>query len=94
MVVADANGFGTEVVAFLGARDEHDAVADAEGELLVIVHQGCDGQIGEGKQSASLTDITTVQMVLCHEHLGYGMFSVNFRDPATCVGCKAISTIQ
>ena len=93
-MVADADGFSPEQVAFLGTGYKHDAVADAEGELFTIVHQGGDCQICQGEQCTSLTDIPAVQVVIGDQHLGDGMIGVHLCYPATRIGCKAISAIQ
>ena len=93
-MVADADGFSPEQVAFLGTGYKHDAVADAEGELFAIVHQGGDCQISQGEEGASLTDIPSVQVVIGDQHLGDGMIGVHLCYPATRIGCKAICAIQ
>ena len=93
-MVADADGFSPKQVAFLGAGYKHNAVADAEGELFTLVHQGGDCQISQGEEGASLTDIPSVQVVIGDQHLGDGMIGIHLCYPATRIGCKAIRAIQ
>ena len=94
VVVADAEGFSPKMVALLGTRDVHDAVADADGELASGVHQGGYGEVGQRKQRASLTDVGTIQVACCHYHFCHCMFCVHFCYLATSVGCKSVCTIQ
>ncbi len=94
VMVADADGFCTKQVAFLGAGYKHDAVADAEGELFTIVHQGGDCQICQGEEGASLTDIPPIQVIIGDQHLGDGMIGIGLCYPATRIGCKAVCAIQ
>ena len=94
VVVADADGLCPKQVAFPSARYEHDAVADAEGELLADVHQGCDGEVCQREQRATLAYVPAIEVVVCHQHLSHGVFRVYLRNPATSVGCKAICAIQ
>ena len=94
VMVADADGLCAKQVTLFGTRYKDDAVIDADGELAPTVHQGCDGQVGQCKQSASLTDVCPIQMLLRHHHFCHSMFCVYFCYPATSIGCKTIRTIQ
>ena len=94
VVVAYLDGLGAQEVALLGARYEHDAVADAEGELTVIVHQGSDREVGKRKQSPSLTYVTSIEVFCCHSHFCYCMMFVHFCNSAPSVGGEAVCLIQ
>ena len=93
-MIGHLDGFGAKDIALLGTRHIHDAVADAESELTVVIHQGGNGKVGKGEQGAALTHMTAVEMFSCHSHHGYSVMFVDFCYLATCIGCKAISTIQ
>ena len=94
VVVAYLDSLSAQEVALLGARYEHDAVADAEGELAAVVHEGGNGQIGQGEQGATLTYITPVEVGVGDRHLGYGVVGIYFSYLATGIGCKAVGLVE
>ena len=94
MVVGYMNGFGTEVIAFVGAGYIHDAVADAEGELAAVVHQGCDGEVGKGEQGSSLTYVASIEMIGCYCHFSNGMVLVRLGYLTSCAGGEAVGLVQ
>ena len=94
VMVGDADGLSTKLVALLGTRHIHDAVADADGELALGVHQGCYRQVGQGKQGPALTNVCTIQVRIRHHHLGHRMRGVHFRNPAARIGRKPVCPVQ
>jgi len=94
MVVGNKNGFGTQLIAFMGAGDEHDAIGDTEGEVAAVVHQGGNGEVGKGKESTTLADMTAIQVLGCDGHLGNGMLGIDLGNLATCIGSEAVCAIQ
>lgn len=94
VMVANTYGLSTQHVALVRTRHEHDVVLNAKGQLSGVVHPGGNGQVGQGEQSASLTDISSIQMGLRHRHLSNGMLVVQRYDTATGMGCEAVVLIQ
>ena len=93
-MVEHLRGFGAQVVALLGARYEHHAVADAEGELAAVVHKGCNGQIGQCEQSTALAYVASVEVGVGNGHLGHGVVVIDLSELATGIGCKTVCLVQ
>ena len=93
-MVEHLRGFGTQVVALLGARYEHHAVADAEGELAVVVHQGGDGEIGQREQGTALAHVAPVEVGIGDGHLSHSVGVVDFGNLATGISCKTVCLVQ
>ena len=93
-MVEHLRGFGTQVVALLGARYEHHAVTDAERELAVVVHQGGDGEIGQREQGTTLAYTTAIKMHLGNGHLGTSIALANLGELRSDHPCKAVVLVE
>lgn len=88
-----ADSLCTQQITLLSTRNKHDTVVDSKGELSPTIHEGSYGQVCQSKQSSPLTHLSAIQMFRCHQHLSNSMFAVNFCQPATSIGRKAICSI-
>ena len=93
-MVEHLRGFGAQVVALLGARYEHHAVADAEGELAAVVHEGGNGEIGQCEQGTALAYVASVEVGIGNGHLGHGVLAVELGNPTAGIGGKTVVTVQ
>ena len=90
VMVIHLGSLGGKRVAGLGAMDEHDVVLDAEGEGLTAVHDGSDGDVGQGEKDTALTDASGIEVLRGNRQFGRGMAFMNVYEPATAIGCKTV----
>ena len=94
MMVADMDGLSFQDITFTGTGDKHDIVLDTKGQLPLIIHEGCNGQVGQGKKCPTLTDVSAIEVLASHCHSGNGMMFVHFSYLAAGIGCKTVGLIQ
>ena len=93
VMVGDAYGLSREAVSLFGTGDEHDAIVNTESKLSMTVHKSSNGQVGQGEQGPTLTDISSIQMILCDSHFCYSVVFIHLCDSAPCISSKPIVLI-
>lgn len=93
-MVGYEDGLCTKHISLFSTCHIHDAIADAESEVPMIVHYCGYCQVCQCEQSPSLTYVSAVKMVFRHLHLSHSMQSINFSNPATGVCSKSVVSIK
>ena len=88
-----ADSLSTKQIPLFGTRYKNNTIVDSKSQLSPAVHQSRYSQVCQCEQGSPLTNPSAIQMIRRYQHLSHSMFCINFRKPATRLGCKAISSI-
>jgi len=90
VVIVYLGGLGGEHITNFGTVEEHDIVLNTKGEGLTAVHDGSDGDIGQGKINTTLTDASGIEVLRGNGQFGSGEALAYFYKFAATIGSKAV----
>ena len=90
VVVVHLGGLSGKRIADLGTVEEHDVVLDAEGEGLTTVHNGGDGDVGQGEKDTTLTDTSGIEVLGGDGEFGGGLAFAHLFEDTSAIGGEAV----
>ena len=91
---ADEAAFGDEDVPFAGGDVVVDGGVDGESEILALVHESGEDEVGQGEDGPALADASGVEVGGGHGHFGPGRAGGYFSEARSVVRGEAVACVQ